>query len=128
MAVTPHALFEAARGLEQGGSEVDLRNAASRAYYAAYHQCLRLDPAPAAQSPPNHRGVHRMVIDALTSAGDAKLKSLGYMLEQCRKLRVKADYHIESEFPSSDARTALAQCARILNGTNSILPVSGGSP
>ena len=53
------------------------------------------------------------------------MEELGYMLEQCRKLRVQADYDIESEFPSSDTRTAMAQCARLLNGTNSLLAAPG---
>lgn len=126
MAVTPRELLEAAGALEERGSEIDLRNAASRAYYAAYHQCrrlaqnLRLPPAPGSE------GVHRRVIDALTGSRDMKLKSLGYRLEQCRKLRVVADYGIEAEFPPGDARTALVQCRKILDKAESILRASGG--
>ena len=40
MPVTPNALLEAAKVLGRGEAEVDRRNAASRAYYAAWHQCL----------------------------------------------------------------------------------------
>ena len=36
MSVTPDALLEAAKALGRG--EVDRRNAASRAYYVAYHR------------------------------------------------------------------------------------------
>ena len=39
MAVTPEELLDAAAKLERGNSEADWRNAASRAYYAAYHRC-----------------------------------------------------------------------------------------
>ena len=126
MAVTPRELLEAADALGQRGSEADLRNAASRAYYAAYHQCrwlaqdLRLRPAPGSG------GVHRRVIDTLTGSQDRKLKSLGYMLEQCRKLRVAADYDIDEEFPPGHARTALVQCRKILNGAEAAPPASGG--
>ena len=80
------------------------------------------------QSPPFQGGVHRELIDTLTGARSSKLKSLGYMLEQCRKLRVKADYDIGSEFPAGDARTALAQCVRILNQADSILSAPSGNP
>ena len=44
MPVTPDALLEAAKALGRGEAEVDRRNAASRAYYAA------LSPVPAARS------------------------------------------------------------------------------
>ena len=126
MAVTPRELLEAAAALGRRESEVDLRNAASRAYYAAYHQCRRLARDLRLRPTPGSGGVHRRVIDTLTTSQDRKLRRLGYMLEQCRKLRVVADYDIEAEFPSDHARTALAQCRRILNGAEPAPPASGG--
>ena len=126
MSVTPRELLEAAGALGQRGSEVDLRNAASRAYYAAYHQCRRLAQDLRLRPAPGSGGVHRRVIDALTGSRDRKLKSLGYMLEQCRKLRVSADYNIDEEFPPGHARTALMQCRKILNRAEAALPASGG--
>ena len=126
MTVTPDALFEAASILGRGDSEVDLRNAASRAYYAAYHRCRPLDQD--LPSPPGRGGVHRAFIDSLTKARSSKLKSLGYMLDQCRKLRVKADYDIESEFRPGDARTVLTQCERILKEAESIPSAPSADP
>ena len=119
MPVTPDALFEAARAIGQGESEVDLRNATSRAYYAAIHRCRLLAenlPEPAA----HQGGVHRLVIDTLTNNKSWKLKSLGYMLDQSRKLRVEADYDIGSEFRDQDAHTALAVGEKILKKARSI--------
>ena len=126
MAVTPRELLEAAAALGQRESEVDLRNAASRAYYTAYHQCRRLAQNPRLRPAPGSGGAHRRVIDALTGSQDRNLKTLGYMLEQCRKLRVTADYDIDGVFLSDDARTALAQCRRILNRAEVAPPASGG--
>ena len=125
MAVTPNALFEAANVLGNSESEVDLRNAASRAYYAAYHQCRPLGQGLSLPSSPDQGGVHRKLIDTLTGASNRKLKSLGYRLEQCRKLRVMADYVIGSEFLPQDAWTALAQCSKILSEADSMLSASG---
>ena len=48
------------------------------------------------------------------------------MLEQCRKLRVKADYDIGAEFPLGNARTALAQCQKILSRAELIISVPDG--
>ena len=82
MAVTPNALFEAANVLGNSESEVDLRNSAGRAYYAAYHQCRPLGQDLPLSSPPGQGGVHRTLIDTLTGAPNRKLQSLGYRLEQ----------------------------------------------
>ena len=72
------------------------------------------------------RGVHRQLIATLTGNRDRTLKSLGYMLEQCRALRVEADYEIETDFPPEDARTALEQCEKILNKAGAFLQAPTG--
>ena len=127
MPVTPDALFEAARAIGQGESEVDLRNATSRIYYAAFHRCRPIAenlPEPATK----HGGVHRRVIDTLTENESRKLKSVGYMLDQCRKLRVEADYDIESVFLDQDAHNALAVGEKIPKKADSIPSGPAGGP
>ena len=114
MSVTPNALFEAAKALGRGAAEVDRRNAASRAYYAAWHQCLPIGRSVGLSAQPG-QGMHQQLIGTLTGHRNPTLKSLGYMLKQCRDLRVEADYEIETDFPPEDARTALEQCEKILN-------------
>ena len=114
MSVTPNALLEAAKALGRGAAEVDRRNAASRAYYAAWHQCLPIGRSVGLSAQPG-QGMHQQLIGTLTGHRNPTLKSLGYMLKQCRDLRVEADYEIETDFPPEDARTALEQCEKILN-------------
>ena len=58
-------------------------------------------------------GSHTEVIEALTTSRETKLKSIGYRSSQCRQLRVKADYHIEVDFPVEDAEMAWEQCEKI---------------
>ena len=72
------------------------------------------------------RGVHRQLIDTLTGNPSRELKSLGYMLELCRKRRVEADYAIETEFPSEKTRIVLAQCEKILNKADTFLSAPSG--
>ena len=119
MPVTPDALFEAAKALGRGGTEVDRRNAASRAYYAAYHRCLPIGRSIGLSAAPD-RGVHRQLVDTLTESSDPKMKSVGYRLDQCRKLRVQADYEIESDFSSRNARLVIEQCERILGQVDAL--------
>ena len=114
MSVTPDALLEAAKALGRGEAEVDRRNAASRAYYAAYHRCLPLSRSIGLSAEPGH-GVHRQLVDTLTGSSDLRVKSVGYRLNECRKLRTQADYEIEIDFSSRDARVAIAQCERIMS-------------
>lgn len=111
MAVTPSQLREGAQKAQVDGSEVERRVAASRTYYAAYHRCR-----PIAESQgifADSGGSHAEVIEALTNGREAKLKSLGYRLKQCRDLRVKADYHIEIDFPVEEAEVVRRQCEEI---------------
>ena len=51
------------------------------------------------------------------------MKSVGYRLNQCRKLRAQADYEIESDFSSRDARLVLDQCERILAQVDTLAAV-----
>ena len=121
MPVTPNALLDAAKALGRGESEVDRRNAASRAYYAAWHQCLPIGRSVGLSAQPD-KGVHQQLIATLTGDRNPALKSLGYMLKQCRDLRVEADYEIETDFPPEDTRTALEQCEKILKKATALLP------
>ena len=121
MPVTPNALLDAAKVLGRGESEVDRRNAASRAYYAAWHRRLPIGRSVGLSAQPG-QGMHRQLIATLTGNQDRTLKSLGYMLEQCRALRVEADYEIETDFPPEDTRTALEQCEKILKKATALLP------
>ena len=125
MSVTPNALLEAAKALGRGAAEVDRRNAASRAYYAAWHRCLPIGRSVGLSAQPG-QGMHQHLIGTLTGNRNPTLRSQGYMLRQCRDLRVEADYEIETDFPPEDARTALAQCEKILNKAAAFLPAPEG--
>ena len=124
MPVTPNELLDAAKVIGRGEAEVDWRNATSRAYYAAWHRCLPIGRSVGLSARPG-QGVHQQLIETLTGNRNTTLKSLGYMLRQCRDFRVEADYEIETDFPPEDARTALEQCEKILDKA-AALPVPEG--
>ena len=113
MAVNPNQLLEAAQELAQGNREVDFRNAASRAYYAAYHRCRPIAKRNGLRS--LGQGVHSDVIDALRTATKPTLKHLAQMLARCKSLRAKADYNIEEEFKDSEAQTTTRQAQKIFS-------------
>ncbi len=115
MPVTPEDLLQAAVTLGGGNGEVDWRNAVSRGYYAAYHRCLAVAQdarLPVSQATGVHSGLVRALTDGLKPG---PIMSLGYMLEQCRKRRVVADYELDAEFSRSVCQTVLGDCRRIFD-------------
>ncbi len=109
MAITPDELLRTAEELARGSRESDWRNGASRAYYAAYHACIPFAYGTASAEP-GHREIARRLTQA---AAPVASRSAGYLLDQCRELRERADYRISAEFGRDDAQTALSASHRI---------------
>ena len=125
MAVSPKQLLDAALELAEGSREVDFRNAASGAYYAAYHRCRPISKRNGLRS--SHRGAHSDVIDALRTATRPRLKQLAQMLARCKALRAKADYNIDEEFRRSEAQTSTRQVQKIFTLADEIEDISTSS-
>lgn len=117
MPVTPQLLLDSAKALARGEAEIDQRNAASRACYAAYHRCLPI--ARRLGLPARPERVHRDLIDTSRTTRDNRLKSIAYMLDQCRKIRIDADYEINAPFTQGETQTTLSQSERIINQADS---------
>ncbi|WP_347989742.1 hypothetical protein [Methylomonas sp. AM2-LC] len=63
--------------------EINLRNAISRAYYAAYHSCLgKIEVDKTVKG-----GVHQKLITSLKKTPNSKAKELGYALEVLKRNR-----------------------------------------
>ena len=117
--MSPNEILEAAQELGKGEGEVDWRNAASRAYYAVYHRSIRIAEAMGFEV--QGQAVHRSLYEALTDNRSPKsTKALGFMLEQSRRFRVRADSRIGDDFPISDCRTALEQAQRLMAKADTI--------
>lgn len=84
--------------------EVDYRNAASRAYYAALHACKGLIQ----QKDKKELGAsHQVVINALKQHSNKQLRQIGNGLAQLRGKRINADYELNSNFSIQDAKFAI---------------------
>jgi uncharacterized protein (UPF0332 family) len=90
-------------------SEINCRNSVSRAYYSAYHSCLSVyKPASNADG-----GVHGKLISALKGSPSSQERSIGFILEQLKKLRTTADYFLSENVSKADADTAIAQTEKL---------------
>ena len=120
--VTPDDLLDAAAALAAGDREVDWRNATSRAYYAAFHRC-RLVAAAEGIAEAATQSAHAGLVDGLTHHRNPPiLRSLGFMLHQCRRKRVVADYEMEVDFERESAHAVLTDSRRIFDRSASLLP------
>lgn len=92
--------LESAKYLSKLDNETALRNAISRAYYAAYHAVLPLD-----ETFDNHGGIkrdvgmHEQLITKLENCPRSvpnwtKLKSIGVLIRMTKAARVEADYDL----------------------------------
>ena len=89
MTVTPEQFREEAQKARIDEAEAERRTAVSRSYYAAYHKCRPLAQQEGIFA--DVKGSHAKVIEALRRSRERKVKGIGYRLDQCRELRVKAD-------------------------------------
>jgi hypothetical protein len=97
MSVTPAEFLDLAERLGAGDvTEILLRTAANRAYYAAYHTGL----AAVDRTEYDKRGnlkFHARLIASL-AAGDERQRRIGTALKKGRSLRALADYEISAPF------------------------------
>ena len=100
MAISCNDFLCSARSFLSSKLEIDSRNAASRGYYAAYHICLGLKAYIFFTAV---KEGHMQISSSLQKSGKQKIKAIGYLLQQCKAVRLEADYELASDFKKSDA-------------------------
>jgi uncharacterized protein (UPF0332 family) len=106
-------LESAKQSLISDSKEVNYRNAASRAYYSAFHFCRSLmEKYPEWQK--NITTEHAELISNLKKAPRQEFKTLGNQLHQLKRLRSHADYELNKKFTDRYAKQAILQSEKIL--------------
>lgn len=120
MPVSPEDLFRRAQEQVQSSDELSFRDATKNAYYAAYHL---LKPFESRLNDPTRYkgGEHSQLIGTLTNHANLKVRSLGYMLRECRFKRNQADYDIEQPFIREYATQQLEVVTRIFDKCRSLV-------
>ena len=108
MSVEPSDFLDASKRIIENNIEICFRNAASRAYYAAFHSCKTIAPET-----PYGGATHQKVIDDLIE--DPAFRALGYMLKQCKAIRTRADYKLDDDFLKRDADLCISQSEKIMS-------------
>ncbi len=92
-------------------TEVDYRNAASRAYYAAYHACKNI--AEQKKINLSAGATHEKLILGLKNSRNKDLQRLGNILQNMRDSRHKADYKINDTFSYQEAKKILGMAIKL---------------
>lgn len=97
--------------------EIDYRNAASRAYYCAFHACKKLlEDYPASQRQIGTE--HDKTIRELLNHQNKQFKILGNMLQKSKDQRHRADYKLIEKFSIQDGKFVITQVNKILMEIN----------
>lgn len=111
--------LNSAKQLINGNTEIDLRNATSRAYYAAFHEAKRISQYSNYVISNNKTGIHQRIIEKLIkhpgfSSKDTDIRQIGIILSQCKKGRTKADYSIHCGYSKIEADTIVLQVENLI--------------
>lgn len=112
----------------ESASEVELRAAGSRAYYAAYHSLLwlgeKLPPSKShndAMHHIGHRELQRRIVEWNTAGvhpGLARLtvlkQQISFALESARKFREACDYQLDESISYNEARAQVERARKVL--------------
>lgn len=92
-----------------GDSEIDWRNAISRAYYGAFHWAqLNVDRCQALPYSASPGGSHEQVINRYKHHGEIAAKAISYILVRMKNQRKIADYQLHSDILHAEAETQVA--------------------
>ena len=137
MAINPRDLLENGREMARRNLEVDHRNGASRAYYAAFHACRALLDALGVVANQKGRGSHRDMADTLMFFPNQsknldrtninRIRTVGKDLSPLINKRRRADYDIKDNFPSSDAFSILITSSKIIDNVEKLLDMVNSS-
>lgn len=120
MSVTHSDFLRSAKNILRADDEIAIRNAVSRAYYAAYHCSLALDHGFGSTENQNG-GIHTQWVQRLTSHPNMKFKSVGYILNTLRGRRATADYDLENDIDDIFAQTVISDTERLIRKVDEAL-------
>lgn len=121
MPVSCHEFLNSAVQLVEGASEIDYRNAVSRAHYAAYHACksvVHCCPVVKAENMGHHEFLALQFQKyPKEKSGHKAAHKIAWLMNQTRLARGRADYDIGNSFKQGYARTQVGNAKRIIDLT-----------
>lgn len=130
MSTTPEDFYQFAKGVLQasGSSEFELRNASSRAYYAAFHCCKAVSDRYPLPPTSVQGGSHKILYAQFESLPvgnghppeNTKIKQMAYIAKSMKSIREAADYAINEGFDLDDAKQQLHDAKKVIDHWKSL--------
>ncbi|MHB1949143.1 MAG: HEPN domain-containing protein [Gammaproteobacteria bacterium] len=118
MPVSNRDFLLSAQSLITNRNEIDFRNAASRAYYAAFHGAKSLIDNGIVELSKNpirkNKGTHEKLILDLHESNDTNVNEIAQLLKSCKNERAIADYNLSHPFERSRAEVVIGLASEIL--------------
>lgn len=118
MSVTHKEFLTSAEAMGRGTGEIDLRNAASRAYYSAYHACQNVvnfcPNVNVSDAGQHEKLILRFKRYPSTDPRHPLANKIANLLDQAKSLRVRADYKISLPFRRNATETQVHNVRRLL--------------
>ncbi|MDR5777374.1 MULTISPECIES: hypothetical protein [unclassified Caballeronia] len=128
MTVSSADFLVSAIACSNGGAEIDFRNCISRAYYSVYHAAL---PVADAHFPDTNAalamGTHERLSKRFLASPTRSAKGVGYVLENLKRARHRADYDLGDEVTGSDAAQAIADARAFAQRLSQCVPATAMS-
>lgn len=103
-------------------SEVELRAAIGRAYYAVYHEAVALADSLALPVTRRDTGEHEQLISRYAGSSSKKLKIIATRISSVKKARTAADYHNTTRVMGPAVKQHIASCTSILDELARLTP------
>lgn len=111
--------------LATSDEESGLRAAASRSYYAAYHQAFDLaDKLRCPQPSPSKKGCHEKIIDRYKGMSYGEF-NISRLLQKQKMVRVTADYKLSKGFSREEAALHVMSCSKLVKNLEMMSLISG---
>ena len=122
MPSTPYEILHFACTLTQQQTETAHRCAVSRAYYSVFHHGLKVIDAklPQTKNLVYSGGCHKQLYDKLVDGRSPEWISIAYRVDELKKKRISADYHLDETIPVHIAQESIARAQEIIQALDAI--------
>jgi len=122
MPVKPREFLNVAAILTEHNSEAALRSAVSRAYYSAYHHGIHTVDIklPTTKNLIYAGGCHQQLKAKLLDGKSTAWRRIAYSVDDLRKSRILADYHLDASITVDAAKKAVVEAENIIQALDAL--------
>ncbi len=102
------------------GTEIGYRTAISRAYYCCFHYASPLSRELDPPTDTSRFGTHERLIQTFLKSRRNDLIGIGYLLQQCKSMRVDADYVLDEAVNQEYGEESIRKAERLIKKVDGV--------